>query len=663
MLRNFRIIQVLLIITLLLLIFSCHEYTNPVDPYNGLVAYYTFDGNAENSVDGFNNGTMSDGVTVTADRNGNAGGALEFDGEDTYVQVPDSNALRIQDELTLSAWVYLNSRDWDYARIVTKEYGYSRPYVSYGLMADHDGSGRFGFHMCNEDDDIIYIQADETHSTNQWYHVAGVWNGTIMKLYIDGQQQQETAEFTDDIAYPGILNFTEAYLNMGGDTAREIEYLDGAIDEVRVYSRALTAAEIASIYNGMDPIIQLNPEEPYSTSGGDDRVYNADICSDGGTILTGYTSSYGSGHTDGLLVKFDSSGKLEWQKCYGQEYYEYLYYVAATSYSDIYLAGETNSSGAGYYDYWIIKMSSQGAIHWEKTIGTSYSEGALSVSPTSDGGCIATGTDLWVVKLNASGNLDWNTSYATSVSGTYRGRQIEQLSDGSFIICGYIPSSYNDYESCLMKIDSDGNIIWSRSFGGIDTDLSWCFDILTDGSIIVGNETYSYGAGDKDIWLTKFSSDGTISWQKTYGTADTDGIRGITVTSDGGFIIGGYSYGFSTTADPWIFKTDSNGNIEWQKTYEGYYNSSFYSPLELSDGQFSVCGYAIDTSKDDADVIRMEISADGSGSPLTNTNITAANTSATVSENVLNEYTLTATINTPSSTTTTTALTVTEITQ
>jgi len=663
---------ILITIIILLISFGCHEFNNPVDPYYGLVAYYPFDGDAKNSTDIFGSGTLSGGVVPAEDRNGKASGALKFDGEDDYIKVNDSETLRIQEELTLSAWVKLDEISWDYARIVVKEFGDGIPYVSYGLMADHNASRRFGFHLSDEYDVITYIQADDTHSAGVWYHVAGVWNGSTMFLYVNGQQQQETASFTGEIAYPDFIGSSGAALNMGGDTARNIEYLNGSIDDVRVYSRALSATEIAAIHSGADPITAPGAGSstslglPYRLSGsGNDIIYAAALTSDGGSVMAGSTDSFGAGSADAWVLKFDSAGEPEWQKSFGGTLTDIFWSAVKSLDGGIFLGGYTSSFGAGNYDCWLVKIDSAGDVLWEKTFGTAASsEKIYSVAATSDGGCILTGEQLWVIKLDSSGNLEWHKSYLTTATGTHTGYEIRQLTDGSYIVGGYVPTASSGVQAVLIKLTSSGIVEWAKTFGGTDNEYLSCLEILSDGGIITGANSTSYGAGESDMWFTKFSSSGVIEWQKSFGTASNEFLREVSITSDGDFLFSGCSTGLDSYRSPWAIKTDSSGSILWQKSYDNEYYSTARANCEITAGRYLLGSFAMKETGGNYDAVRLELNSDGEcGTLLTSTSVSATDTASAVVDANLTVTNESETITNSSATVTVSTAAVTEITE
>ncbi len=291
-------------------------------------------------------------------------------------------------------------------------------------------------------------------------------------------------------------------------------------------------------------------EEWNKTFGGTswDRASSVQQTSDGGYILVGYTSSYGAGNEDFWLVKTDSGGIKEWDKTFGDGGRDLAASVQQTSDGGYILAGLTDSYGAGSYDAWLVKTDSSGNKQWDKTFGESSCDVAYAVQQTSNGGYILAGS----TSSYGAGNEDF----------------------------------------WLVKTDSDGNKEWDKTFGGGGRDSASSVQQTSDGGYILAGSTGSYGAGNYDFWIVKTDSNGIKEWDNNFGGTDYDGAYAVQKTSDGGYILAGYaeSYG-AGNGDVHIVKTDSNGNKEWNKTFGGHSWGSASSVQQTSDGGFIIAGY------------------------------------------------------------------------
>jgi hypothetical protein len=289
---------------------------------------------------------------------------------------------------------------------------------------------------------------------------------------------------------------------------------------------------------------------------------------DGGYIITGQTQSFGAGLFDVYLIKTDVAGNVLWTKTFGGIYFNGSYSTEQTTDGGFIIAGYTNSFGAGH-DVYLIKTDTNGDTLWTKTFGGTGNDVGMSVQQTSDGGYIVTGytenpgadsADVYLIKIDPNGDALWTKTY--SGPGDDVGYSVLQSTDGGYIITG-ITNSFGAglYDIYLIKTDANGDSLWIKTFGGTGYDYSFCVQQTIDGGYLIAGYTNSFGAGSIDAYLIKTDSNGDTLWAKTYGGIDADDAESVQQTSDGGYIITGYSRSFSSVHDDvYLIKTDSFGN-------------------------------------------------------------------------------------------------------
>jgi uncharacterized repeat protein (TIGR02543 family)/uncharacterized delta-60 repeat protein len=342
--------------------------------------------------------------------------------------------------------------------------------------------------------------------------------------------------------------------------------------------------------------------------------------SDEGYILAGCTYSFGSGASDLWIVKLNSNGEIDWQKAYGGTSYESAYSIRQTSDGGYIVAGETSSFGAGNYDIWILKLSPTGDIEWQKTYGGGQEDYAMSIEQTSDGGYIAAGVtssfgagsrDAWVLKLHSDGSVDWQKAYGGS-SNDYAWA-IQQTSDGGYIMAGETYSFGDASDNgWILKLSPEGNIEWQRIYGGSDKDWFSAIQQTSDGSYVACGNSYSFGAGYSDGWIIKLTSNGNIEWQRAYGGANYDYVFFTQQTDEGGYIVAGYTYSFGAGDDDvWILKLTSTGDIEWQRTYGGSSSDAVRSINKTSDGGYVIGALTSSFGAGDLDYFILKLYSDG----------------------------------------------------
>jgi len=237
---------------------------------------------------------------------------------------------------------------------------------------------------------------------------------------------------------------------------------------------------------------------------------------------------------------------------------------------------------------------------WAKTYGGSqYDSVAALIQLTDTGGYIVCGRtasfgagsyDIWLLELSALGEVEWEKAYGGS-DGDYP-YSIQQTSDGGYILAGTTYSfGSGSGDAWVLKVSSTGDVEWEKTYGGIDYDTARYLQTTSDGGYIVVGYTENWGAGGYDIWVLRLSSTGSIVWQNTYGGFDDDLGWSIEQTSDGGYIVAGETFSFGDFSDnAWILKLSSTGSIVWQKIYGGSNTDWSSETHQTSDGGYIVVG-------------------------------------------------------------------------
>ena len=303
---------------------------------------------------------------------------------------------------------------------------------------------------------------------------------------------------------------------------------------------------------------------------------------DNGIVSVGFTRSY-DGNVSGMhalldvwLMKTDSAGLLLWQKCLGGFGDDYGTDVIQTSDGGYAISGASRSRiGADVslhigdttkYDYWIVKVDTNGIIQWQKTYGGTENDVAYSIKQTVDGGYIVVGS-------TSSNNID--------VTGFHGGST----------------------DCWVLKLDATGNLVWQKTLGGTGNDEAYSVIQANDGNYVVAGYTISIDGdvtgnnGNADYWVVKLDINGIIIWQHAYGGSNDDRAYSIIQTSDGGFAAAGYSKsidgnvsGNQGSADYWLLKLDAAGAMQWQKTYGGTANDEAYSVIQCANGHYALVG-------------------------------------------------------------------------
>jgi hypothetical protein len=251
---------------------------------------------------------------------------------------------------------------------------------------------------------------------------------------------------------------------------------------------------------------------------------------------------------------------------------------------------------------------------WWKTYGGKSEDRGYSVKQTSDGSYIITGYtcsfdddgDAYVIKTDASGLAMWTRTYG-GPDGEY-GSSIQQTSDGGYAIAGLTVSfGAGGGDVYLIKTDASGDTLWTRTYGGTDADVGNSVQQTSDGCYIVAGSTKSFGAGGADVYLIKANISGDALWTRTYGGSDHDEGYSVQQTTDGGYVIAGYtcSYG-SGNADVYLIKTDASGDTLWTRTYGGTSWAAGSSVQQTLDGGYIIAGATNGTGGDNVYLVKIK---------------------------------------------------------
>ena len=310
--------------------------------------------------------------------------------------------------------------------------------------------------------------------------------------------------------------------------------------------------------------------------------------------------------------------KIQWQKTIGDNNAVSINDAQQTTDGNYILAG-TKHNDLNSRDYWIAKLNSNADIEWEKTYGGSRTDEAKSIQQTTDGGYIVAGStfshdgdvtnnnggnDAWILKLTTNGDIEWQKTYGGSADDYLN--SIKQTTDGGYIAVGGsnsnngdIPNNQGYTDAWIIKIDTNGNIEWSKTFGGNASDGLVDIQQTTNGGYLTVGVTQSTD-GWGDYLVINLQTNGNLEWQKTYGSIYTDIASCIQKTNDGHYLLVGYSNSNDGTtinpngnSDALLIKIDNLGNI-LQQTSVGTNDSEVANNiLQTHDNNFLIVGYSL----------------------------------------------------------------------
>ncbi len=272
-----------------------------------------------------------------------------------------------------------------------------------------------------------------------------------------------------------------------------------------------------------------------------------------------------------LFSEIKAQPLIEWSEELGGSQNDIPEVVYNTIDGDFIIAGLSASSDGsindnkGGTDLWVTKLDGNGNLIWEKNYGGSEDDFAMDLQPTLDGGYVMVGgsasanidltnnkgrTDLWVLKINADGELLWSKSFGGS--GVEMGTSIQTISDG-YILAGCtgsggesgVSAGFGGNEFWVLKLDLDGDLVWEKTYGGKRHDAAKSILVSNNDEFLIAGNTWSNDGdvsnnnGHSDAWIIKIDNVGTLLWEKTFGGDTPDRLNSLSKTNDGNYIFAG----------------------------------------------------------------------------------------------------------------------------
>ncbi|HEX5001719.1 MAG TPA: T9SS type A sorting domain-containing protein [Bacteroidia bacterium] len=307
-------------------------------------------------------------------------------------------------------------------------------------------------------------------------------------------------------------------------------------------------------------------------------------------ILAGFTSNYGAGNQDMYLIKINTEGDTLWTRVFGTAADDRINSITQTTDGGFVLNGLMSNETC------LMKTDASGFPIWSRNYGIPGSIGSGAVQQTADGGFIVTGhvpnpppqLDCYLLKTDSAGNTQWSKTYGESTL-KFVSSCVKQTNDHGYVVAGSFTGTPTNYDMFLIKTDSIGDTLWTRSYGGPLNDYGNSVLPADDGGYFLLGSTHSFL--NPGIYLIKTDSVGIPLWSKTYEGTIQNGpnTRRYTIrkTNDSGYIIFAE---WVTVSDLFLIKIDSTGNVIWANSFGGSGNEFIGSGLQTVDGGYIMIG-------------------------------------------------------------------------
>lgn len=292
--------------------------------------------------------------------------------------------------------------------------------------------------------------------------------------------------------------------------------------------------------------------------------------------------------------------QIVFSKEYGGAYSEDGRWMEQLPDSGFILVGGTNTYSNGQEDIWLVRTDAYGNTVWTKSIGGTQFDFANMVKPTSDGGFIiagltnsygAGGNDGYLVKTNSQGVTQWQQTYGDT--GLQELEAVIPVSDGYVALGVNYSAGTQYYDMYLLKTDLNGVKQWSRNIGGQGYEIGNSVQQTADGGFVLSGQSYSYGLEDGDFILYKTDSLGNVQWQKNYDFPGLQESHYVQLVNGGGYIMVGDADDLPNSlgsTDIFVIRTDANGDTLWTHLYGGTKRDGGKTIENTSDGGFIIGG-------------------------------------------------------------------------
>ncbi|MCC6475836.1 hypothetical protein IT157_02165, partial [bacterium] len=259
---------------------------------------------------------------------------------------------------------------------------------------------------------------------------------------------------------------------------------------------------------------------------------------------------------------------------------------------------------------------------WRRGYGGGGPEICNVVLPIEDGSFLFAGStitygqgndDFYVVRTDADGDTLWTRAFGGIETAVCFGAI--STDDGGFLLLGQVSAGWNDNfgNFWVIKTNANGDSLWSRAFGGANGEACVAAKQTPDGGYILAGYTGSFGAGSSDFWLIKTDANGDSLWSRTLGTDLYEWCSSVLLASDGGYLLAGTGSEWSDVFDNdfLLYKTDSDGILEWSRIYQGENQDYCKAMQPTADGGYVLAGYTHETGDAGFNMMLLKVAANG----------------------------------------------------
>ena len=326
----------------------------------------------------------------------------------------------------------------------------------------------------------------------------------------------------------------------------------------------------------------------------DDRAFYA-LTTNDGFLVIGSSRSIVANTTVGWVLKLNVIGDIIWNKTFLEGWGTELRY--AINLTDGYLLIGNEFFESGKVSGYVARINNQGDLEWMKILSEGATGKLFSGIAANDGfvvfglslQSIGGASSVWAVKLDITGNIIWSRTYDLSTDSAARSGLLTE--DGDYLVAGYSDSKGDrNYDFYLLKLNTNGDIIWNNTYGGDGSQKAYSITRANDGYVVVGDIQLPNTA--TDAWVLKVDQAGKVLWNRSVGGKAADSAAVISMSEDGNYLVGGFTFSFGEgNRDIFLFKISEKGNVMWSCTQGDSGYQEAYQVLDAGKNQYIIVGW------------------------------------------------------------------------
>lgn len=320
---------------------------------------------------------------------------------------------------------------------------------------------------------------------------------------------------------------------------------------------------------------------------GDDRARHATITPLNHIVIAGSFQTE-TNYTDFYLVETDINGNFIRENLFGNELDDDATVVIVGN-DENYLLGGNTTTSSGVKDMLLFKLNAEHEVLWQKTYGGTNNEELNFILPVENSGYFLVGLtesfgagsrDVYLIRIDENGNELWSKTYGGS--NQEGGNQIIPTDDGNYLLFGFTQSfGAGDRDFYLLKINPQGDVIWTKTYGSTNYEESQGIVKVASGGYLLFGHSAAFDL-NHDMYTVKINEDGDNIWGETYGGNAHDGGEGALQDHDGNFLLLGRSNSFGNGEQAYLVKTNSSGEIISENNYGISSDDAGFHILETS---------------------------------------------------------------------------------